>query len=144
AGWGLATHAIGDRAVETCLDAYESVFGGAAGVRAAAPRIEHAQVLRPELVERMADLGVVACIQPCFAASDAESIALALAGRFPTSYRWDLLLEAGVRVVAGSDYPIETLDPAIGLERLTQGEFGLPEADALRLMTTPLDAIWAR
>lgn len=144
AGWGLATHAIGDRAIETVLDAYESVYGGAAGVRSAAPRIEHAQVLRPELIERMSALGVVACIQPCFAASDAESIALALAGRFPSAYRWDLLLAAGVTLIAGSDFPIETLDPTIGLERLTTGEHALGEADARRLMTTPLDAVWPR
>ncbi len=144
AGWGLATHAIGDRAIEACLDAYETVYGGAEGCREGAPRIEHAQVLRPELIERMADLGVVACIQPCFAASDAESIALALAGRLPESYRWDLLLEAGVRVIAGSDFPIETLDPQIGLERLQQGPFPLSEDVARTLMTTPLDAVWPK
>jgi predicted amidohydrolase YtcJ len=143
-GWGLATHAIGDRAIETCLDAYEAVYGGADGVRAAAPRIEHAQVLRPDLIGRMAELGVVACIQPCFASSDAESIALALAGRFPDSYRWDRLLDAGVRVIAGSDFPIETLDPTIGLQRLTEGELGLPDDVARRLMATPLDAVWPR
>ena len=143
-GWGVATHAIGDRAIETVLDAYESAHGGPAGVREAAPRIEHAQVLRPELIERMSALGVVACIQPCFASSDAESIALALAGRFPAAYRWDLLLAAGVTVIAGSDFPIETLDPTIGLERLTTGEHALDAATARRLMTTPLDAVWAR
>ena len=144
AGWGLATHAIGDRAIEACLDAYEAVYGGPEGCREAAPRIEHAQVLRPDLIERMASLGVVACIQPCFAASDAESIALALAGRLPESYRWDLLLAAGVRVIAGSDFPIETMDPEIGLERLQQGPFPLSEDVARRLMTTPLDTFWAR
>jgi predicted amidohydrolase YtcJ len=144
AGYGLATHAIGDRAIETCLDAYEAVYGGAVGVRAAAPRIEHAQVLRPDLIASMADLGVIACIQPCFAASDADALATALTGRRPESYRWDLLLAAGVRVIAGSDYPIETLDPDIGLARLMEGEFGLPQAVALGLMTTPLDAVWAR
>lgn len=87
----------------------------------------------------MADLGVVACIQPCFAASDAESIALALAGRFPEAYRWDLLVEAGVRVIAGSDFPIETLDPRIGLERLTSGPHALDHENAVGLMTVPLD-----
>jgi predicted amidohydrolase YtcJ len=137
AGWTIATHAIGDRAIEVVLDAYESVYGGAGGVRSASPRIEHAQVLRPDLIERMAALGVVACIQPCFAASDAESIALALAGRFPEAYRWDLLLDAGVRVIAGSDFPIETLDPTVGLARLTTGEFALSHEAATRLMTTP-------
>jgi len=139
-GWRIATHAIGDRAIEAVLDAYESVFGGTAGCRAAAPRVEHAQVLRPDLVARMADLGVVACIQPCFAASDADAAAAALAGRFPLAYRWDLLLEAGVRVVAGSDFPIETLDPTIGLRHLTDGAHPLAADVALALMTTPLEA----
>jgi predicted amidohydrolase YtcJ len=87
---------------------------------------------------------VVACIQPCFAASDAEALAVAMAGRRPESYRWDLLLAAGVRVIAGSDYPIETLDPEVGVARLTEGEFGLPEDVAHGLMTVPLDSVWAR
>lgn len=139
AGWRLATHAIGDRAIETVLDAYEDLYGGPDGCCAAAPRIEHAQVLRADLIERMADLGVVACIQPCFATSDAESIALALVGRFPEAYRWDLLIAGGVAVVAGSDFPIETLDPAIGLARLTTGTNALPEEVARSLMTTPLE-----
>jgi predicted amidohydrolase YtcJ len=120
------------------------VYGGDDGVRAAAPRIEHAQVLRPDLIDRMAALGVVACIQPCFAASDAASITSALAGRYPVAYRWDLLLDAGVRVIAGSDFPIETLDPTIGLERLTTGDHALSEDVAFGLLTTPLDHVWAR
>jgi predicted amidohydrolase YtcJ len=143
AGWGVATHAIGDRAIETALDAYETVYGGAAGVRHAAPRIEHAQLLRPDLIDRMAALGVVACIQPCFAASDADSIDRALAGRYPSAYRWDRLLAAGVRVIAGSDFPIETLDPTVGLEHLTTGDHPLSDAVALSLMTAPLDHVWA-
>jgi predicted amidohydrolase YtcJ len=90
----------------------------------------------------MADLGVTACIQPCFATSDAESISLALAGRYPSAYRWDRLLAAGVRVIAGSDFPIETLDPAIGLQHLTSGDHPLSDAVALSLMTAPLDHVW--
>lgn len=140
AGWRLATHAIGDRAIDTVLDCYEAVYGGAAGCREAAPRIEHAQVLRSDVIDRMAHLGVVACIQPCFATSDAESIAAALAGRFPDAYRWDRLIDAGVRVIAGSDFPIETLDPAVGLDRLVTGEHPLDDETAIRLMTTPLEA----
>lgn len=139
AGWRLATHAIGDRAIEAVLDAYVRIYGGTAGCRQAAPRVEHAQVLRPDLIARMAELGVVACIQPSFATSDAASIALALAGRFPDAYRWDRLLEAGVAVIAGSDFPIETLDPEIGLERLTTGPHPLDHDVAFRLMTTPLE-----
>lgn len=138
-GWRLATHAIGDRAIEVVLEAYETVYGGAAGCRQSGPRIEHAQVLRSDLVARMASRGVTACIQPCFATSDAQSIAAALAGRFPDAYRWDRLIAAGVRVIAGSDFPIETLDPTVGLERLTSGGHPLDGTTALRLLTTPLE-----
>jgi predicted amidohydrolase YtcJ len=120
AGWTIATHAIGDRGIETVLDAYEKVFGS--DCAAAAPRIEHAQVLNADLIRRMADLGVVACIQPGFAVSDAESARKALGDRWEDAYRWDLLLDAGVNVIAGSDYPIESLSPLIGLHRLVTGD----------------------
>ena len=135
AGWQIATHAIGDRAIETCLDAYEKVFGR--DCAAAAPRIEHAQVLNPDLVRRMADMGVVACIQPGFAVTDAESARAGLGGdRWEQSYRWDLLLDAGVRVIAGSDYPIESLSPLVGLHRLVTGD--TEEGKATGAPTLPL------
>lgn len=145
-GWTVATHAIGDVAIEACLDAYERVAGGdATAVRSAAPRIEHAQVLRPDLIERMADLGVVACIQPSFAVSDADHARAALGDRFPEAYRWDHLLAGGVSVVSGSDYPIETLSPLEGLRDLVAGCRDGAEAvaptlsveAALDLMTDP-------
>jgi predicted amidohydrolase YtcJ len=143
AGWTVATHAIGDRGIESALDAYEKVFGS--DCAAAAPRIEHAQVLNADLIRRMAELGVVACIQPGFAVSDAESARRALGGdRWEAAYRWDLLLDAGVRVIAGSDHPIESLSPLVGLHRLVTGDTEdgkatgaptLPLATSLALMT---------
>lgn len=141
-GWTVATHAIGDRAISEVLDAYEKVYGS--DCAAAAPRIEHAQVLDDELVRRMASLGVVACIQPGFAVADAADARRALGGRWESSYRWDTLLAAGVPVLTGSDHPIESLDPRIGLRRLVTGDFEdgrragaptLPLATALDLMT---------
>jgi predicted amidohydrolase YtcJ len=142
AGWTIATHAIGDRGIETVLDAYEKVFGR--DCPSAAPRIEHAQVLSEDLIRRMHDLGVVACIQPGFAVTDAASARAGLGDRWELAYRWDLLLDAGVRVIAGSDHPIESLSPLIGLHRLVTGDFEdgratgaptLPLATALELMT---------
>jgi predicted amidohydrolase YtcJ len=122
AGWTIATHAIGDEAISTVLDAYEMVFGS--DCRSAAPRIEHAQVLDEDLITRMADLGVVACVQPGFAVSDVASAREALGrDRFELAYRWDVLLDAGVRLIAGSDHPIESLSPLVGLQRLTTGDF---------------------
>jgi predicted amidohydrolase YtcJ len=138
AGFRPATHAIGDRAMDTVLDAYERVYGGAEGVRAARPRIEHAQLLRADLIARIAELGVVCCIQPCFASSDAPHVERALGDDFPLAYRWDLLIEAGAAVIAGSDFPIETLDPAIGMEHLVSGPHALDAEIATRIMTTPI------
>jgi predicted amidohydrolase YtcJ len=142
AGWTLATHAIGDRGIENVLDAYEKVYG--ADCASAAPRIEHAQVLNEDLIRRMADLGVVACIQPGFAVSDADSARRALGHRWEEAYRWDLLLAAGVRVITGSDFPIEPLSPLVGLQRLVTGQTDdgtptgaptLPLSQALALVT---------
>ena len=49
--------------------------------------------------------------RPGFAVTDADSARRALGDRWELAYRWDLLLDAGVRVIAGSDYPIESLSP---------------------------------
>ena len=121
AGWTIATHAIGDRAIEVVLDAYERLFGG--DCAANAPRIEHAQVLAPDLVRRMSELGVVACIQPCFGVADARTARAGLGEqRWEHAYRWDALLDAGIDVVAGSDHPVAPLEPLVGLQLLSTGE----------------------
>jgi predicted amidohydrolase YtcJ len=133
AGWRIATHAIGDRAIEAVLDGYQQVFGD--DCRSAAPRIEHAQVLRADLIERMSEMGVVACIQPSFAVSDRANAEAALGDQWPEAYRWDRLLEAGVEVITGSDFPIETLDPLVGLRRLVDEPPHLPFETAVGLMT---------
>jgi len=122
-GWLIATHAIGDRAVRTVLDAYDLVFGGDhAAIAAAAPRVEHASVLSTDLVARLAESGVVACIQPSFALTDAAQLDPALGSeRARHAYPWADLAGAGVRMLAGSDYPIELLEPLPGLTRLVTG-----------------------
>jgi hypothetical protein len=123
AGWRIATHAIGDRAVAAVLDGYELAWAGdRAALAAAAPRIEHASLLSAELIARMADLGVTACIQPSFAVTDETQIDPALGpARRGLAYPWPALHAAGVPILAGSDYPIETLDPLAGLARLIRG-----------------------
>lgn len=142
AGLVIATHAIGDRAIETVLDAYEKIYGK--DCPQAAPRIEHAQVIRPDLVARMASMGVVACIQPGFGVADASSAQESLGDWAAMAYRWDELVGAGVPVLTGSDFPIDDLRPLAGLQRLTTGaDIGseeqvapnLPLEVALGLMT---------
>jgi predicted amidohydrolase YtcJ len=136
-GWQVATHAIGDRAITEVLDAYEAVWGD--DCAAAAPRIEHAQVLSPRLMERIAHLGVIACIQPGFGVTDALAARSALGPeRAAHAYNWNELLAAGARVIAGSDYPIESLSPIEGLARMVSGagEDGRQVTDPVPLETT--------
>jgi len=123
AGWRIATHAIGDRAVAAVLDGYELAWAGdRAALAAAAPRIEHASLLSAGLMDRMAALGVTACIQPSFAVTDETQVDPALGpARRDLAYPWPALHAAGVEILAGSDYPIETLDPLAGLARLVRG-----------------------
>jgi predicted amidohydrolase YtcJ len=153
-GWRIATHAIGDRGVQTVLDAYDLVFAGdRAAMAAAAPRIEHASVLSAELISRLAGSGVVACIQPSFPVTDASELDSALgadlAGR---AYSWTEMAAAGVSMLSGTDYPIEVLDPLPSLARFVSGssqrpgfatadsappQARLPASIAFALMTDP-------
>jgi predicted amidohydrolase YtcJ len=127
-GWRIATHAIGDRAVQTVLDAYDLAFDhDPAAIAAAAPRVEHASVLSGDLIARLAAMGVVACIQPSFALTDAGEVAAALGPqRAALAYPWTVLAQAGVAMLAGTDYPIEVLDPLPSLARLVLGRSGRP------------------
>jgi predicted amidohydrolase YtcJ len=127
-GWRIATHAIGDRGIETVLDGYELAWDGdLAAITAAAPRIEHASVQSRELIARMAAAGVTAGIQPSFAVTDADQVTAALgAGRSAAAYPWAALAAAGVRMLAGTDYPIEVLEPLVGLARLVSGRSARP------------------
>lgn len=127
-GWRIATHAIGDLAVQTVLDAYELAWDGdRAAIAAAMPRIEHASMLSGDVIARMAELGVWACIQPSFALTDASHITPALGtDRAETAYPWAALIDAGVGVLAGTDYPIEVIEPLPSLARLVTGQSERP------------------
>lgn len=144
AGWRIATHAIGDRAVAAVLDGYELAWDGdRTAMTAARPRIEHASLLSAELIARMADAGVTTCIQPSFAVTDGPQLRTALGpAREELAYPWAELAAAGVPMVAGSDYPVETLDPLAGLARLIRGRsdrpgFGSPATAPTRSRLEP-------
>jgi predicted amidohydrolase YtcJ len=113
AGIGLAVHAIGDRAAATVLDAVERA--GQPRTGAPADRIEHAQLLRPADVDRFARLGVTASVQPIHAAADRDLVEACWDGRQEGAYAWRSLRSAGVRLAAGSDAPVESVNPWLGL-----------------------------
>lgn len=113
AGIGVALHAIGDRAVAEALDAIER-----AGPRSAGQppdRIEHVQLLRASDAERFASLDVTASIQPVHAAADRDLVEAQWAGREDDAYAWRSLADAGARLAAGSDAPVESVNPWLGM-----------------------------
>ncbi|MCX6140082.1 MAG: amidohydrolase [Candidatus Kapabacteria bacterium] len=116
AGWPcIAIHAIGDAAVRNVLDAYELIRSTPNGADVIL-RIEHAQHVHPDDVQRMARLGVIACVQPSHCMSDAAMAERRLGPeRLSWAYRWRSLLDAGVHLGAGSDFPIESPDVLAGI-----------------------------
>jgi hypothetical protein len=111
AGFQLCTHAIGDRANARVLDLYESLHLKADS----RPRIEHAQLLRRADLDRFAPLGVIAAMQPVHATSDRHHAERRLGSdRLAGAYAWRSLLDRGVTVAFGSDFPVESADPQAG------------------------------
>ena len=115
AGMQLCTHAIGDAANRTVLDVYEATRF--AGDRAAARfRIEHAQVVAPADVARFQSLGVLPSMQPTHLTSDMPWAPTRLGtDRVASAYAWRSFHAIGVRVPFGSDFPVESVDPRLGL-----------------------------
>lgn len=112
-GIQVATHAIGDRGNRLVLDAYEAALAGHPGLRW---RIEHAQVLAPEDLPRLAGLGVIASMQPTHATSDMPWAGDRLGpDRIHGAYAWRSLRDSGARLALGSDFPVESVDPRLGL-----------------------------
>ncbi len=115
AGWQVATHAIGDRANRTVLDAYERALAGVPGGDYRL-RIEHAQVLAPEDIPRFVSLGVIPSMQPTHATSDMPWAGARLGpDRLAGAYAWRSLLNTGVRLPLGSDFPVESPAPLWGI-----------------------------
>ena len=112
-GLPLAVHAIGDRANRMVLDALAEV--GAAGTGGPRHRIEHVQLLHPDDVDRLAELGVVASMQPIHATQDCEMAERYWGDRCATGYAWRSLLEAGTLLAFGSDGPVEDINPFVGI-----------------------------
>jgi predicted amidohydrolase YtcJ len=114
AGFQLAIHAIGDRAIGAVLKAYEKALK--AFPRADhRHRIEHSSVLNPSLIKRMKRLGVIASVQPPFVVSDFWVVSRVGKKRARWVYPFKTLLRKGLVVVSGSDCPVENINPLLGI-----------------------------
>jgi hypothetical protein len=154
AGYQVCVHAIGDRGNRLALDALEGAL------REGAPgdhrfRIEHAQILDPEDIPRFRRMGIIPSMQATHCTSDMPWAEERLgAERLAGAYAWRRLLETGVVIPNGSDFPVELENPFPGLyAAITRMDAeGLPEGgwrpgermrpeEALRSFT--IDAAWA-
>jgi hypothetical protein len=113
AGIGLALHAIGDRAVTLALDALGR--GPSRAIGTPPDRIEHAQLVRAEDLSRFAEHRVTASLQPVHVVTDRPVADAVWADRLTSAYPWRSLVAAGARLAFGSDAPIETANPWLGL-----------------------------
>jgi predicted amidohydrolase YtcJ len=112
AGLQVTAHAIGDAAVDAVLDAYEACEDPGA----ARHRVEHSELASDDAIERMADLGVVASMQPNFlkwAGEDSLYQDRLGTERREASNRFPAYLDAGVPLAFGSD--CMPLDPLLGV-----------------------------
>lgn len=131
AGMLIATHAVGDYAVNRVLEVYEGL-----PEREGLPShsIEHLEVLSDADIERITGSGVTASMQPLHMqwreGDDSDNWATRLGERAATGYRVRDVLNTGARVTLGSDWPVAQYDPRIGMAwargRHTPGVAGAP------------------
>ena len=118
AGFQLHYHAIGDGAAVLALDAISAARDGRPGGR---DIITHLQVVDAADVARMAELGVVAVVQPYWFTGDPDYLAALrplLGDRSERQYPMRSLVEAGVLVAGASDYPVTPPpDPLLAIQR---------------------------
>jgi predicted amidohydrolase YtcJ len=137
AGFQIALHCIGDKANRMALDGFTAADGptllslvnltfippdeqkkGIEEMKAhrLRHRIEHAQVVAPSDFIRFRNLGVIASMQPSHAISDKRWAEDRLGEyRVMGAYSWHTMMSHGVHVPFGTDWPVESMNPYIGL-----------------------------
>lgn len=115
AGLPMALHAIGDRAIDSLLDAVETLDGWSA--ETARTRIEHFQHPTQAAIDRAARLGIILSVQPYHAVDDGRWAEAKIgASRASTTYPFKGILAAGGLMAFGSDWPVAPLSPFLGMQ----------------------------
>ncbi|CAM5762387.1 amidohydrolase [Mesorhizobium amorphae] len=119
-GLQIAVHSIGDGAVQAVLNGYEAA-AKANGQRESRHRIEHIEVVAASDIPRFAELGVIASMQPPHPPGAMDfplepTVTRIGKERWPLSYAWRTLKDAGAHVVFASDWPVSPIDPIRGVQ----------------------------
>jgi predicted amidohydrolase YtcJ len=115
AGMGVNTHCIGIRGNRLCLDAYEAALKEIPTTDHRF-RIEHAQIVRAEDVKKFAALGVIPAMQPTHCTSDMYFVEDRIGKeRAAGAYAWRWFIDAGMVIPCGSDFPVESNNPLLGI-----------------------------
>jgi hypothetical protein len=107
AGLSVATHAIGDRAMDVALAAYAAT--GANG------SIEHAQLTTDQAIAELARMGLTASVQPAHLLDDIQTADRVWPGRTDRCFALRTMLDRSVKVAFGSDAPVAPLDPWLAI-----------------------------
>ncbi|WP_445143735.1 amidohydrolase [Dyella sp. Tek66A03] len=111
----VATHAIGDRGNRMVLDTYQAVLGDDAKSDHRW-RVEHAQIVALDDIPRFAQLRLIASMQPTHATSDMPWAEQRLgAERLKGAYAWQRFIHDNVPLAFGSDFPVEHVNPMLGI-----------------------------
>lgn len=111
-----AFHAIGDKSISTFLDAMEKVYKRYPEARNLRFRLEHAQLIREEDISRLRDMKIMICAQPHAMSDPEKDVKLLGEERAREAYPYRKLLDAGINLSFGSDFPSETtFEPLIGI-----------------------------
>ena len=119
-GWQILIHGIGDGGVRMALDAYEHAARvNPAPARGRRHRIEHAETIDAADVARFGELGVIAAMQPYHANPSPNQLEVWAGNigpdRASRAWVWKSVKDAGGRIAFGSDWPVVSIDPRIGI-----------------------------
>lgn len=108
AGLQLAIHAIGDKAIDYTIDSYSLLGADLSQYR---HRIEHASILRPDQMRKIAQLGLLVSIQPHFIISDWWVVKRVGQRRVHWVYPFKSMIKNNVKIGLSTDSPVEPLNP---------------------------------
>lgn len=140
-GYQIAIHAIGDRGIDMVLDAYEKAL-------TAMPRpdhrhrVEHCGICRPDILDRIARLGVIPVSQPVFIDEYGDGFIRHLGmERIQLTYPFRSFLERGIRLVFSSDCPVSAFAPLKSIRAAVTERTGSGQSYALEEAVTVEEAL---